>query len=70
MGSGANNTARYVGGAAGVALVVAVSTAAGGHTVAPSDLIRGWNVAALVCAALCALGAAVAVACGRAAARG
>jgi hypothetical protein len=29
MGSGANNTARYLGGAAGVALVVMISSGAG-----------------------------------------
>jgi len=68
MGSGANNTARYVGGAAGVAVVVAVSTAAGGHSLHPAALVQGWNIAALVCAALCALGAAIALACGRSAA--
>jgi MFS family permease len=44
MGSGASNTARYLGGAAGVAVVVAL----------------GWHVATLACAALCAAGAALA----------
>jgi MFS family permease len=58
VGSGANNTARYLGGAAGVALVVAISTAAGG-----TDLVHGWSVAAAVSAALCAIGAAIALAC-------
>jgi MFS family permease len=62
MGSGANNTARYIGGAAGVALVVVVVSAAGG-TAGPGALVDGWNAATLVCAALCALGALVAVAC-------
>jgi MFS family permease len=58
MGSGANNTARYLGGAAGVAIVVALSsgTSAGG-------LIRGWNAAALVSAVLCAVGALIAAGC-------
>jgi MFS family permease len=44
MGSGANNTARYLGGAAGVAVVVAL----------------GWHAATLECSALCAAGAALA----------
>lgn len=58
VGSGANNTARYLGGAAGVALVVAISTAAG-----RTDLIHGWSVSAAVSAGLCVLGAAIALAC-------
>jgi MFS family permease len=58
VGSGANNTARYLGGAAGVALVVAISSSAGAH-----DLAHGWSVAAAVSAALCAVGALVALAC-------
>jgi MFS family permease len=58
VGSGANNTARYLGGAAGVALVVAISTAAG-----RTDLVHGWSVAAGASAALCAIGAAIALAC-------
>jgi MFS family permease len=58
MGSGANNTARYLGGAAGVALVVALGSGAGA-----SSLIHGWNVAALVSAGLCAVGALIAVCC-------
>lgn len=58
MGSGAGNTARYVGGAAGAALVVSIASA-----VSPHALIEGWNVAALVCAGLCALGAAVVASC-------
>jgi MFS family permease len=58
VGSGANNTARYLGGAAGVALVVAISSGAGA-----TDLVYGWSIAAAVSAALCALGAAIALAC-------
>ena len=44
MGSGANNTARYLGGAAGVALVVALAT---GQRRGPgaSALLAGWNTA-------------------------
>lgn len=52
MGSGANNTARYLGAACGITLFVTVATHAG------DDLYAGWNVAALVAAALTLLGAA------------
>ena len=58
MGSGANNTARYLGGAAGVALVVTIASAAG-----ENEVIRGWNLAALVSAGLCALGAVIVASC-------
>jgi MFS family permease len=56
MGSGANNTARYLGGAAGIALVVAIASAGG-------DLVSGWDRAALVCAILCGVGAVIAALC-------
>ncbi len=59
MGSGANNTARYLGGAAGVALVVALAARPGA-----GGLARGWEMAAAASAALCALGAATAFAMG------
>ena len=58
MGSGANNTARYLGGAAGVALVVTIVSGAGGDS-----LTRGWNTAALVSAGLSALGAVIVASC-------
>jgi MFS family permease len=58
MGSGANNTARYLGGAAGVALIVTIASSA-----SPTRLIDGWNNAALVSAGLCALGAAIVATC-------
>ncbi len=65
LGSGSNNTARYIGGAAGVALVVLlVST--GGSAEAPHQLLSGWDLATIVCGALCLLGALIAVWCGRA----
>jgi MFS family permease len=51
MGSGANNTARYLGAACGITLFVVVATHAG------ADLLAGWNVAVLVAAALSLLGA-------------
>ncbi|MFD9906759.1 MFS transporter [Streptomyces sp. NPDC059063] len=54
MGSGAGNTARYIGSAAGVALMIAVSTATGST---PQDLAHGANVALLVSAALGVLAA-------------
>jgi hypothetical protein len=50
--------ARYLGGAAGVAVVVAL-----GSGTDASGLIPGWNVAALVSAGLCAVGALIAVCC-------
>ena len=58
MGSGANNTARYLGGAAGVAIVVTIASG-GGET----GLARGWNIALLVSAGLCALGALIVASC-------
>lgn len=56
MGSGANNTARYVGSAAGVALTVAVSTARGGGD-AMRALAHGTDLALLVGCVLALLGA-------------
>ena len=38
MGGGANNTARYLGTAAGAALIVSIASAGGTH-----GLIAGWN---------------------------
>jgi MFS family permease len=58
MGSGANNTARYLGAAAGAAVVLTI--AAGRDT---AELVHGWNAAALVTAALGALGALIVAAC-------
>ncbi|MBA4023274.1 MAG: MFS transporter [Gordonia sp.] len=55
MGSGANNTARYVGSAIGVTVVAVIAT----HPRAGSSaegLIAGWNVAAVVAAAVSLLG--------------
>jgi MFS family permease len=60
MGSGANNTARYLGGAAGVALVVALATGSGPG---PSGLLAGWNTAVVVCGALCVVAALTVAAC-------
>jgi len=52
MGSGANQTARYLGAAIGITLFVTVATHAG------DSIIDGWNTAVLVSAALTLLGAA------------
>jgi MFS family permease len=57
MGSGANNTARYLGAAVGITLFVVIATHVG------DNLAAGWNAAVLVSAALTLVGAgAVAVA--------
>ncbi len=61
MGSGANNTARYVGSALGVAVVVSVSTAADPGSSMAQAFAAGANHAALVTAALCLVGAAAVV---------
>jgi len=58
MGSGANLTARYLGGGAGIALVISIATA-NAETDPTAGLIRGWNIAAVVAAATCATGAAL-----------
>jgi hypothetical protein len=55
LGSGANNTARYLGSALGIALVAAIVTGGGGG--APG-LVHGWDHAALVAAGLNLAGAA------------
>jgi len=57
MGSGVNNTARYLGSAVGVTIVSVVAT----HREAPA-LLAGWNTAVLITAAFSALGAAVVLA--------
>ena len=51
MGSGANNTARYLGAAIGITLFVTVATRAG------DSLLTGWTVAVVVSAGLTLLGA-------------
>ena len=58
MGSGANNTARYLGAACGITLFVVVATHAG----TPVD---GWNVAVLFSATLTSAGAAAVALAGR-----
>ncbi|MFJ8827307.1 MFS transporter [Streptomyces sp. NPDC102467] len=56
MGSGANNTARYIGSAAGVALMIAVSTSTGTSRHA---LDQGTNTALIVSGVLAVAAAAV-----------
>ena len=57
LGSGANNTARYLGSALGIAIVVAV-IAGGGSGAA--GLAAGWNHAAVLAAAINLAGCALA----------
>jgi hypothetical protein len=59
MGSGANNTARYLGAACGITLFVTVATHAG------RDLYAGWNAAALVATVLTLVGAGAIALTGR-----
>jgi sugar phosphate permease len=59
MGSGANNTARYLGAAVGITLFVTVATHTGGSPVA------GWNAAVLVTVVVTLLGAALVALAGR-----
>jgi hypothetical protein len=46
MGSGANNTARYMGAAIGVTLVVLV-VGTGEPAGTPAGLLAGWDIAAI-----------------------
>lgn len=55
MGSGANNTARYVGSAIGVTVVAVIATHPRGGAAA-GGLIDGWNVAAVVTAVISLVG--------------
>lgn len=61
MGSGAGNTARYIGGSIGVAVVVAIATTAGPGSPAHA-LARGADVALAVTAAVAMAGAITALA--------
>jgi MFS family permease len=54
LGSGANNTARYVGSALGVTVVSVIAAAT-----TPAGLVDGWNRAVLVTAAVSLVGALV-----------
>jgi len=69
MGSGANNTARYVGSAIGVGVVSAILGAP--RSGPPVEaLVDGWNVAALVTAGVTAVGGVVVALCRERAPRG
>ena len=57
LGSGANNTARYLGSALGVTVVSVVAAPSAVPT--PGSLIAGWNEAAVVTAAVTLVGALV-----------
>jgi hypothetical protein len=59
MGSGANNTARYLGSAVGLT-IAAVIVAHEGASGVRADLLHGWTVAVMVSAALSATGAVAA----------
>lgn len=61
MGSGANNTARYLGSALGVAVTLAVAGQATSDRGPQYALATGTDRAVLVAAALCAVGSAVAL---------
>ncbi|HZZ45250.1 MAG TPA: MFS transporter [Pseudonocardia sp.] len=62
MGSGANNTARYVGSAIGTTIVALVATRPG-LPAGPTGLIRGFDSAVLVATAFSLLGALAIFAC-------
>lgn len=59
MGSGANNTARYLGASIGITLFVTVATHTG------DSLVSGWNNATLVTVAVTLIGAALIALTGR-----
>jgi MFS family permease len=61
MGSGANNTARYLGAAVGATLVVLLVTA-GAPAGTAAGLVAGWDAAALAAAGVSAAGAAAVLA--------
>ena len=60
MGSGANNTARYVGSAVGVTIVAVIAAQAG---VGSAAYLESWNVIVLVTAAFSALGGLAVLTC-------
>jgi hypothetical protein len=62
MGSGANNTARYVGSAIGTTVVAVVATRPG-LPPGPVGLLEGFNTAVLVATAFSLLGAVAVFAC-------
>jgi MFS family permease len=61
MGSGANNTARYLGSAIGVTIAAVLATRPGA-----GGLLAGWNASVLVAVVFSVLGVVVVLACRRA----
>lgn len=59
MGSGANNTARYLGASVGITLTVSIATHTG------DSVVDGWNTVVVVCAAVLLVGAALVALLGR-----
>lgn len=59
MGSGANNTARYVGSAVGITVVAVIATGPAGGAAAA---VAGWHLAALVTTAISVAGAVLVLA--------
>jgi MFS family permease len=62
MGSGANNTARYVGSAIGTTVVAVVATRPG-LPAGPAGLLQGFDTALLVATAFSVVGAIAVLAC-------
>lgn len=60
LGSGANNTARYIGSSIGVSIVATIVADQG---TGPAAVVDGWNIAVLVTAAMSFLGALAVLAC-------
>jgi low affinity Fe/Cu permease len=56
MGSGANNTARYLGSATGLTICAILITHAGAAS-GSAGLLSGWNMAVLVSVAFSLVGA-------------
>jgi hypothetical protein len=62
MGSGANNTSRYVGSAIGVTIVAVIASRPGAGS-PTQDLIHGWNVAVAVTASFSIIGGLLVLGC-------
>src|SRR5207245_3924551 len=63
MGSGANNTARYVGSAVGVALMASIVALVPGSATTPHAFGAGMTYAAIVAAVLAFAGAVLVALC-------
>ena len=60
LGSGANNTARYIGSSIGVSIVATIVADQG---TGPDAVMDGWNIVTIVTAVMSLLGAVVVMAC-------